>query len=295
LDSERVPRLHEALTRFLAELTQHLPDTDLRVIVGVTRSGDLLFARGALERGLHVEIVLPDTLEACTADFASDERAAFHALLQQPHVAFTALTPALPADGGLAEQHGTQYAALTETLVRRSSLLLTLWDGHSPASGGIANAALRHVGVRADDTAEVSLVMLGLADDVDASDSIHYWTPAAAEQTASAAGVAASQMPAQLIRQLDDLNTYNRDFKRLRALRPDQPVDSLLARVPDQVPLKDRAALQAVDAEYGRADALALLYQSRSDRLFTLFAAMAFTMGLAYLTYEKLAHRNALL
>src|SRR5262249_44473933 len=120
-------------------------------------------------------------------------------------------------------------------------------------------------------------------------------TPAAAEQTSSAAGVAASQMPAQLIRQLDDLNTYNRDFKRLRALRPDQPVDSLLARVPDQVPLKDRAALQAVDAEYGRADALALLYQSRSDRLFTLFAAMAFTMGLAYLTYEKLAHRNALL
>lgn len=296
IDSSRVPRLRQALTAFLAELKQHLPDTELRVVVGVTRGGDLAFAHGALEQGLRVQIVLPEALDVCTADFDADERAALHGLLEHPNVSCTLPSPpAIPS--GSAGPHSAPYTALTETLVRCSSILLTLWDGHSPARGGIADAALRHVGVHADDPgAQISLVMLGLADDVDATDNIVHWTPAAPEEPGPAAlDQVASRMPAQLVRQLIDLNTYNRDFRRLRSLLPGQPVSSLLAGVSSDAPLDDREALEAVDAEYGKADALALHYQARSDRLLALFVTLTFAMGLAYLTYEKLTHQSALL
>ena len=298
LDSVRLPHLRDAFTAFLAEVQSHLCDTELRVIVGATCGGDLLFVREALERGLHVEIILPETPDALGEDFDADHRVALQGLCEHPKVRCTVLPEPSLFDGrGNADARGAAYAALTETLVRRSSILLTLWDGHSLVHGGIADVALRHVGVHtADDAAEISLVMLGLADDVDATDSIVSWTPATPAQTASAVvSRMVSHMPAQLVRQLTDLDTYNRDFRRLRALQRDRPVASLLSDLPEDVSLDDRSALEEVDAEYGKADALALHYQARSDRLFALFVAMAFTMGLAYLTYEKLAHRSLLL
>jgi hypothetical protein len=301
IEPQRLPGLRDALAGFLAEIAHYLPDTELRVIVGVAGAADLLFARAALERGLHVELVLPETPEACAAELDADGRAAWHALLEHPQASCTPLPLPLPGPplsvGGDAERRGAAYTALTQTLLRRSSILLTPWEGHSPLRGGIAGAALRHVGVRtADHAQEVSLVMLGLADDVDAPDSLVHWTPVAPGPKGSAsAAPGVSRMPAQLLGQLIDLNTYNRDFRRLRAQHPGRPVGSLLTRIPADLALVDRPALEAVDAEYGRADALALHYQSRSDRLFTLFVAMASTMGLAYLVYDKLAHRSALL
>jgi hypothetical protein len=297
LDAAKAPRLREALTAFLSELKQHLPDTPVRVVVGVTCGADLLFVREALERGLHVEMVLPAAPEACAADFDSNHRAALHGLLADANVGSIVLSPPpFVSSGGDPDRDGAMYSTLTGTLVRRSSILLTFWQGHSPARGGIAAAAFRHVGVHTDrDDAEISLVMLGLADDVDASDSVVYWTPGQREQLRSAATSTASHMPSQLVRQLADLNTYNRDLRRLRTRYPSHPMGSLLARVPADVKLDDRPVLETIDAEYGKADALALHYQSRSDRLFGLFAAMAFTMGLTYLTYDKLAHRNSLL
>jgi len=299
LDVQRMPRLRDALTAFLSEIEHHLPDTELRVIVGVTGGGDLLFVRGALERGLQVEMVLPEALDAFTAGLDAEGRATLHGLLEHANVRCSQLSSP-PVSGGRAgstEPGGALYTALTETLVRRSSILLTPWDGNAPGRTGIPDAALRHVGIRADDQAsEVSLVMLGLADDVDATDSVVSWTPAGREEMGSAAAARATpRMPAQLVRQLIDLNTYNRDFRRLRAQRPTPPVGSLLTHVASDMALEERQGLAAVDAEYGKADALALHYQSRADRLFTLFVAMAFTMGLAYLVYDKLTHRSALL
>jgi hypothetical protein len=296
LEMQRMPRLRDALMAFVSEIEHHLPDTELRVIVGVTGGGDLLFVRAALERGLQVEIVLPEALHEFTAGLDAEGRAALQGLLQHANVRCTHLS-VCGGPGDHAKSGGELYTALTETLVRRSSILLTPWGGNAPARTGIRDAALRHIGIRADDHAsEVSLVMLGLADDVDAADSVVSWTPAAPDGVGAAAAAApAPRMPSQLARQLVDLNTYNRDFRHLRTRRPDAPVGSLLTGVPSEMPLEEWQGLEAVDAEYAKADALALHYQSRADRLFALFVAMAFTMGLAYLVYDKLAHRSALL
>jgi hypothetical protein len=297
LDPARVPRLRDAMVAFIAEIREHLPETELHATIGLTHGCDVQYVRGALDFASHVEVLLPMPLEECASDFDADALQTLRALFTDPKVSSTVLSaPVQPLGIGGSEEtrHAALYANLTETLVRRSSVLLTLWDGHPPLRGVITDAALRHVGVRAAAAdADVSLVMLDLADDVDTADSLVHWTPGTGN--AGTPSQACPRMPPQLARQLVDLNTYNRDYRRLRAQGRIRTPNSLLAAMSADVPLDDRPVLEAIDSEYGKADALALHYQARSDRLFSLFAIMAFTMGLTYLTYDKLAHRSLLL
>jgi len=81
------------------------------------------------------------------------------------------------------------YANLTDTLIRRSSLLLALWDGRrSQLSGGTADTVLRYLGVRTDESVGIEPVEF-----VDARRRgsracarLVYWTPAARNGVASA-------------------------------------------------------------------------------------------------------------
>jgi hypothetical protein len=68
-----------------------------------------------------------------------------------------------------------------------------------------------------------------------------------------------------------------------------------MAALPASVPLSGRRPLEDIDAQYRKADALAVYYQRRSDRLFDLFAITAFAMGVAYLVYDKLVESRILL
>jgi hypothetical protein len=297
LDQTRVLRLRGAVVAFIAEIREHLPDTELHAIVALTHGCDVQYIRGALDLASRVEVLLPMPLEECARSFDADALQTLHALLTDPKASSTVLcAPVQPLGIGGSEEirQAALYANLTETLVRRSSLLLTLWDGHSPIRRVIRDAALRHVGVRDESDADVSLVMLDLADDVDAADSVVHWTPGTGDAGEPDQG--RPKMPPQLVRQLVDLNTYNRDYRRLEVAGRIRTPNSLLApALGAAAALEGRPALEAIDAEYRKADALALHYQARSDRLFSLFAIMAFTMGLAYLTYDKLAHRSSLL
>src|SRR4029077_2037717 len=73
--------------------------------------------------------------------------------------------------------------------------------------------------------------------------------------------------------------------------------DSLLRSLPPtlHVDPQDLSVLERIDTQYGKADALALHFQKRSDHLFAFFNLVAFTMGLAYLTYEKFLSTRLLL
>jgi hypothetical protein len=295
LDPARVPRCRDTVAAFIAETLEHLPDTEVRAIIGLTQGSDLLYVRGAIDAVSHVEVVLPASLEECAGAFDAQALQALRDLLMHPNISSTVLSPPVQPlfiQRGEDDRHEVRYAHLTHTLVRRSSVLLTLWDAHSPLHGGIPNA-LRQVGVVPSGAdGEAALVMLDLAGDVDAADSVVRWTPGA---RAAGNPQSSTTMPPQLVRHLVDLNTYNRDYRRLRTSGRIQAGSILLERVPAELAADDRPALAAIDAEYGKADALALRYQSRSDRLFTFFAVMAFTMGSAYLTYDKLAHLRSLL
>jgi hypothetical protein len=102
-------------------------------------------------------------------------------------------------------------------------------------------------------------------------------------------------MPSPLKHQLAELNSYNREYRQLRDAGRLAPPNSLLRDLPAKLSPGDARMLADFDAQYGKADALAVYYQRHSDRLFHLFGLMAFTMGLAYLIYEKLTESRVVL
>ncbi len=300
-DPHNGPRLHNAVTAFAAEIKRHLPDTELQIIVGMLTSADLLVVQSMLDLAVSVETVLPMPLEEYSRNFSADALTMLKDLSARPDIRCTILrTPAQASAGdscSSAQRHA-MYANLTEALSRRSSLLLTVWDGHSALPGGAANTGLRHVGVRSDgDASEASLVMHAEVDDADSADGLISWIPAAESAGAAIGTVPPSQqsMPAQLARQLAELNGYNREFQHLLADGRFDRRDSLLASLPGDARCDDRLMLVEIDAQYAKADALAVHFQWRSDRLFHLFGVMAFGMGLAYLIYDKLDQANSLL
>ena len=315
LDPADLPRLREAVTAFVRQLKEHLPDTDLRMIVGMAEGADLLVAETALALGVGVEAVLPMPLAQYAADFDPATLGCLKELLRHPNVRCVELLapagiPAATAPHSPA-QRDAMYANLTDTLIRRSSLLLALWDGRvSRLPGGTADTVLRYLGIRTTEHLDSgTLEFVDATADTDADERLVYWTP-----TARASGGPSElrppcflmghgdsvlqvlhSMPTPLKHQLAELNSYNREYRQLCEAGRLAPPNSLVRDLPVTLAADDVHMLADLDAQYGKADALAVYYQRHSDRLFHLFGLMAFTMGLAYLIYEKLTESRVVL
>ena len=316
LDPDDIPGLRGSIAAFLQELKRHLPETDIQIIVGMAEGADLLVAETALDMGVRVEAVLPMPLEHYVADFDDDTLLLLKSLLARRDVNCTELRPpphpGKGVHGGDAAHRNAMYANLTETLIRRSSLLLALWDGQSlPLPGGTADTVLRFLGIRTDaNMAADSIVLVDSAEDTDTSERLVYWIPAVRSSGTQPATdhqpcflrcvgdntlLMQRVMPASLAFQLNGLNRYNREYRELADSGGLAANDSLLATLPPDAPLHDEMKLADIDAQYVKADSLAMHYQLRSDLLFRLFGVMTFTMGLAYLIYEKLTESKLLL
>ena len=315
LDPTELSRLQKAVGTFVRLLRTHLPDTELRMIVGMAAGADLLVARTAVDLGVWVDAVLPMPLAEYAVDFDAATFGHLRDLLAHPGVRCVTLAAARSAEHaplGPSAARDAMYANLTETLIRRSSLLLALWDGRpSHLAGGTADTVLRYLGVRIDDSQDGDIGFVSGAEEPEVGARLVYWTPAARvgaapsgfeeRQSCFLSGVVDNvvqvhpTMPLRLRRQLAELNSYNREFQQLRAAGRLVGLDSLTRALPEYDPASERRGLAYLDTQYGKADALAVYYQRRSDRLFDLFGIMAFAMGLAYLTYDKLTESRVLL
>jgi hypothetical protein len=206
------------------------------------------------------------------------------------------------------------YANLTATLVRRSSLMLAVWDGQgSTLPGGTADTVLRYLGARTDNNPqEKEIEFVGAELEFEAAERLVYWIPAARRSEGAADEQPLGEacylmgagdnlllrwpaMPQQLRQQLIELNHYNDDAQTLAALGQLPDIDSLVRELPADLPRTGQPMLEAIDQEYGKADALARHFQRYSDRLFRVFGLMTFAMGLAYLIYEKITQSQVLL
>jgi hypothetical protein len=314
LEAAQLPRLREAVTDFVRQLKAHLPDTQLRLLVGMAAGADLLVAETALALGVGVEALLPMPLAHYAADFDPQTFGCLQQLLQHPQVRCVELhglsaTPAAPAPS--AAQREARYAHLTHTLVRRTSLLLALWDGQPTLPpGGTADTVLRYLGVRTETNPQVEQLQFVAVQEEREAERIVYWTPAARAGAAEGGGDQAPcflfgggdsvlhvqhSFPLHLQRQLAELNSYNLEFTQLAGSGRLTAGNSLMSDLPAPVAPSDRRMLDDIDAQYSKADTLAVYFQRRSDRLFDLFGVMAFTMGLAYLIYEKLTESRIVL
>ena len=314
LHPDGVPQVKRRIEDFLADLKRRLPDTELRIMTGMAQGADLLVARAAVDAGWKVDAVLPMPLDRYVEDFEADSAAALRSLLADPAVHRTVLPPPPGADDGTKHGEGRAifYANLTQALTAKCNLLLALWDGKaSPLAGGTADTVLRYLGARTQRGRDESAVEFQAAA-AEAAWGPHfvYWVPTPRSDGAAVASpepgylsaigenllaMHGRAMPHALAQQFVELNTYNREFERLRAKNAFHRLDSLLPTLGSIDSSADRDGLQLIDEEYGKSDALAVYYQRHSDRLFRWFGYMASSMALLFLIYAKLFPSGVLL
>jgi len=322
LRPDDLPRLRTAVAEILGQLKEHLPDSELRIVAGMATGADLLVAQTALELGFAVDALLPMPLEHYAADFDPPSLSELENLLAHKEVSCRELPLATAAgESGLTEpDRDFHYAMLTRQLTRGCSLLIALWDGEPSAlPGGTADTVLRYLGVRTDrNKDDERLEFYDAAPDADLPTRLVYWIPTARAKNDSAPepGSAADArspcflaglgdnalqrlpgMPHRLEVHLRSLNAYNREYQHFKdGWRAPPAPDSLLQGLPETLrDPYDLAVLERIDTQYGKADALAMHFQRRSDQLFAFFNLVAFAMGLAYLTYEKFMSTRLLL
>ena len=314
LHPDDLVQLRGAVTQFVRLIKAELPDSELQFAIGMAEGADLLVAQTVLELGMRVNAILPMPLADYAADFDGENFATLQALLKHPCVECDELAT-IPAGAASpsAESRASMYVNLAETLTRRTTLLLALWDGRaSPLPGGTADTILRYLGARTDRDggSDGRLSFVDASIEGEASTSWAYWIPARRREDQPDSGPALpcflsgfgddvlqrhTAMPKPLQHQLHELADYNREFTRLLSNAALGPRDSLLAALPAELPLRDRAVLNDIDVEYGKADALAVYFQRRSDRLFKYFSIATFAMAAAYLSYERINETRLLL
>lgn len=318
LSPDTLPRIRAAVADFLHQLRRLLPDTEVRIMAGMASGADLLVTQMALDAGLSVDAVLPMPLAQYAADFDTATLASLEALLKHPKVRCVELSlpeqAHHPAAAGCS-QRDALYSNLTHTLTRTCNLLIALWDGEpSVLQGGTADTVLRYLGVRTDrNKRESPLLFADAPAEHDPPFRLVYWVPTARRGAQPAPDLGPPcflsglgdnvlqrwpTMPSQLENQLAQLDAYNREYQQLTGKRRGHEApDSLMSTLPGtiSVPPCARPILERIDAQYGKADALAMYFQRRSDRLFSFFSLMAFAMGLAYLAYEKFIAMRLLL
>jgi hypothetical protein len=213
---------------------------------------------------------------------------------------------------GDVARHGEPATAVTDVLIRRSSLLLALWDGASSAEGDDTAATVaRFLGDRTEqrDAAKAFEIATSL-EDSDVTAQLVFWIPAIRRGAGLSGSVAKpcflhsvsddhidahADMPASLKRRLLDLDEYNLEFARSRANGTLTESEPLMRGIAPEMTAGDALILERIDEQYVKADSLASHMQWRSDHLFNLFGIMTFTMGLAYLVYDKLFESRVLL
>ena len=302
LDPSCATELATAVTTQLLRLANALRSTEIRVLSGMAAGADLIVARAAIEAGVQVEAVLPMPLAQYRADFDADSFRELEALLAHPQVRYAELTPPERLDEPGGRDKG--YQSLGDTLIRRSSLLLAVWDGKSTRlTGGTFDTLLRYLDCHGGDEGEFVEPVFIPAADTETGDAVIYWVPVrragdAARTDApkacflTAAGqnclAVHAELPSSIADEWRELDDFNHEYHSLAGNSGRQSQSSLIISLPPDLKLPDAELLHDIDARYSIADSLAMHYQRGSDRLFQLFGALTLLMGGTFLVYELL-------
>jgi len=303
LDSAQLARLVDSAAGFLRSLRHHLPNTDVRVMADANCIVSLAIMRVAVALDISVDALIAGPLlsrvSGSDTDTISDLRN--HSRVRCIEVG---------ADNSCTPQG--RATLIGDILVRRSSLMIALWDGSKSSSrGDTADIVFGFLGIHVDSGGTFDMIEIDkVLDEMELAARLVYWVPVIRSGASESAHIqqphylvaagdnvleVQESMPLSLKRGLADLNEYNAEFERVACDGSVPRSESLMRNFPEDIAASDAAVLEDIDRQYVKADTLAGYMQWRSDILFNMFGIMTFSMGLAYLIYDKITESRILL
>ena len=282
----------------LTMIVKLLPHIPVRVVSGLAEGADSIAVEVALELDLKVSAVLPMPLAKYRNDFTGSALDKFEELAADPRVDVSEIPMLEPST------RDDQYSLLADYLVRRSNLLLAIWNGEKVGlQGGTSDVVMRYLGDGRQSTLNSINIESGQAE---SCGNIIAWIPVKRASSDVEPSIndpvhlisnanfdcywSAEDVPAPILTRWKGFNEFC--VERSSDVGTDLPGYGLGGSISDDCS-KD---LSGLDAEFVRADQIARYYQSRSHLMFALFGLLAAGMGLAFLVYAKLlADKNLLL
>ncbi|SDK99602.1 hypothetical protein SAMN04488026_10638 [Aliiruegeria lutimaris] len=301
---DALAQVRDAIRTELEALKARFSNLPIELVTGLADGADTLATEVALEIGLPVRAVLPMPRALYEADFEGAALEDFKRLAEDERVVIEKL-PLPPGETADLQVHGPArdalYGRLMDYLVRRSNVLVALWDGEvTGLTGGTSDVVVRYLAnsdIQADEARPHEIF-----DDADLAEDrtdLVVWikTPRQSGDPHSAkvdtnylvqAGTTGllcrlSAIPETVLQRWDEFSEYASE--RNSDLGSDLPAYPI--SVPEDAEIAEITA--SIDADFVRADQLALINQRQSDRLFKLFGLMAAMMGLTFLLYAKIA------
>ena len=146
---EAVSDIRAALRNELEALRERFAALPVELVTGLAQGADALATEVAIEIGLPVRAVLPMPRALYEADFEGEAHSDLIRLLNDPRVK----VQELPLPSGIVEDdckggasRDALYARLMDYLVRRSNVLVALWDGEvTGLTGGSSDVVVRYL------------------------------------------------------------------------------------------------------------------------------------------------------
>jgi hypothetical protein len=296
--------IRATLRKELAALKARFSALPVELVTGLAEGADILATEIALDIGIPVRAVLPMPRAFYEADFEGAALDNFRRFADDDRVVVKELP--LPAgEKGENFSNGKArdalYGRLMDYLVRRSNVLIALWDGEiTGLTGGSSDVVVRYLSGSEPQLAQNQLYETiddsELADD--RSDLV-VWIETPRQSIDSGSKEVQTHYLVQagtigLLCQLPEIPEFVlqrwRDFDAYACER-ESVIGADLSTYPISVPEDSEITeiASAIDVDFVRADQLALANQLQSDRLFKLFGLMAALMGLTFLLYAKIA------
>lgn len=301
---DAVADVRTSLRKELEALKSRFDALSVELVTGLAEGADMLATEIALEIGMPVRAVLPMPRRLYEADFTGAAREDFLRLADDDRVILQELPlPAGKTDADFLDgsPRDELYARLMDYLVRRSNVLIALWDGEvTGLTGGSSDVVVRYLSSTGSQSAKArpyeAIADAELAED---RSDLAIWieTPRRSGEVAQnkvqtrylvQAGTAGlmcqlPDIPDFVFERWTGFNDYAREYNsETGAHLPAYPISD-----PADLEISEIAA--SIDMDFVRADQLALANQRQSDRLFKVFGLMAALMGLAFLLYAKIA------
>ncbi len=301
---DAIPGIRSALLKELQALRERFATLPVELVTGLAQGADTLAIDVALELGLPVRAVLPMPRDLYEADFEGEAHSHFVRLLDDARVT----VQEVPLPTGTREEDFKEeasrdalYARLMDYLVRRSNVLVVLWDGEvTGLTAGSSDVLARYLsGIQTLAEQQRGIEIVEDPDLVDDQSDLAIWIKSprisgeverSDAQTsyllqAGAAGFMCrlSYIPNFVLERWKEFDRY--------AIERDTATGTELTVYPISTAADTEISEVAasIDTDFVRADQLAIANQRLSDRLFKLFGIMAGLMGLTFLLYAKIA------
>jgi len=296
--AESVGLVRDALRAQLSKISEATSNAPLRLVSGLAEGADTLATEVALELGIAVTAVLPMPRDDYQKDFSGAALETLDTLLADPRVQVAEIPLIAPTEGAGADQinRDNQYSLLADYLVRRSNILLAIWDGEQTRlTGGTSDVVLRYLADGGQNTPNfISLEN----NDAEGCGNVVSWVPA--RRSSSQDSPAQTEHRYLISNQNYDCYWTSQDIPKAVQTRwkgfgdfCQEKSSDIGASLPayglgQTTDVAASPELATLDEQFIRIDQIARSYQSLSHVMFALFGLLAAAMGLAFLIYAKL-------